>query len=527
MKKQLTILLILPYFLIAQVKKNAVVPKTESKSQRSKVQTKSNPTNQNARFGTTKANSNQLAGNQFEYDVVGNVTKDLTQGITNITYYGFSTMELDPMVNQVLPHHYYVPHEITFEDNRKIVNNYDGSGKKLSTKLLINGVVSVEYAYLGEMTMIKIGTGDWKVQEIAFEGGRAIPDPNDPNKYTYEFDIEDHTGSPRVTFRANSNNQLEIVRSQDYDPFGQILEGINYQNPSDTLRRKYFFNGKEYLITFGLKMYDYGKRQYNPRLGRYYQIDPKASWMPSWSPYVFSFDNPLRYRDYDGQIPYPISVRSFAPFSSFGFGFHGDNRGYSTSSSATARVHQQINFDTDKSGFSARAWSSPSYYANSPSGAVTGNPTIEFTKGLSISQNGDSKTFGFATHSAGANPKTPDGSPNIDVFSDFSITANSKTGTLAISGKLTGDNFPSTEAFISDPSGQNVFLGVGQIAEGVGRNTGPFTELPGQNRNNPITSFNISVTTDKKGNFTGVTSGNQNYSIADWNKKFTNTPTQR
>jgi hypothetical protein len=76
-------------------------------------------------------------------------------------------------------------------------------------------------------------------------GGRAIPDPNDPTKFTYEFDIEDHTGSPKVTFRANSSNQLEVVRSQDYDPFGVVLDGIDYKAPSDTLHRKYFFNGKE------------------------------------------------------------------------------------------------------------------------------------------------------------------------------------------------------------------------------------------------------------------------------------------
>lgn len=89
--------------------------------------------------------------------------------------------------------------------------------------------------------------------------------------------------------------------------------------------------------------------------------------------------------------------------------------------------------------------------------------------------------------------------PAIDVFSDFSITENKKAGTLNISGKLTGDNYPSTEAFISDPSGNNLFMGVGQIGKNVGVNTGPFTELWGEGKDNPITSFNFTVTTDKKG----------------------------
>ena len=105
------------------------------------------------------------------------------------------------------------------------------------------------------------------------------------------------------------------------------------------------------------------------------------------------------------------------------------------------------------------------------------------------------------------------GSPNIDVFSEFSITENKKAGTLDIRGKLTGDNFPSTEAFISDPSGNNVFIGIG-FYEGS-----PFSSLAGENKR-PITEFNFTITTDKKGNFTGVRVGETTYSTEDWNKLF-------
>ena len=436
------LLLFLPYFLIAQVKKGAISTNTKSKTS----------TNQNSRFGTTNGTSNQLSGNQFEHDASGNITKDLTQGISNIIY--------DTYLSK--------PKEIIFIDGRKLNIYYDGAGTKLKTVLTKNNVLIVQYEYAGNVTYIKKqGDTESKLLEINIPeiGGRAIPDPNDPTKFTYEFDIEDHTGSPRVTFRANSSNQLEIVRSQDYDPFGVVLEGIDYKSPSDTLHRKYFFNGKEYMITVGLKMYDYGVRQYNPRLGRFYQVDPKTSMMPSWSPYAFSFNNPLRYIDHDGQIPYPITVRSFAPFKDFGFGYHGDIRGYSTNPTASARVHQNINFDTDRNFVSANVWSSPTYKVDNPSGSRTASPTVEFTSDLAISKIGNAKTYSFGTHSAGANPLTPPGTPEIDVFSNFSITANSKTGNLSISGRLTGDNFPSTEAFISDPSGQSVFLGIGKLEQ--------------------------------------------------------------
>jgi hypothetical protein len=43
-----------------------------------------------------------------------------------------------------------------------------------------------------------------------------------------------------------------------------------------------------------------------------------------------------------------------------------------------------------------------------------------------------------------------------------------------------------------------------------------------------MANFNLSISIDKKGNFTGVTSENQKYSIKAWNERFLNaSPTQK
>ena len=91
-----------------------------------------------------------------------------------------------------------------------------------------------------------------------------------------------------------------------------------------------------------------------------------------------------------------------------------------------------------------KAWSSPTYLSGSPDGAKTATPSVTFNDGFKITKKGDNKTFDFGTHVEAANPKTPPGTPNIDVFSNFSITENKKEGTLNIIGSLKGDNFPST-----------------------------------------------------------------------------------
>ena len=96
------------------------------------------------------------------------------------------------------------------------------------------------------------------------------------------------------------------------------------------------------------------------------------------------------------------------------------------------------------------------------------------------------------------------------MFSSLSIVENTENGTLTISGALTGDNFPSTEAFVEDASGTSLFLGVGSY-EG-----GPFSSLRGKNMKY-ITSFSLVIHTDKDGNFTGVIYEDKWYTIAEWN----------
>lgn len=216
---------------------------------------------------------------------------------------------------------------------------------------------------------------------------------------------------------------------------------------------------------------------------------------------------------------YKVNIRSFHPEKDFGwsgFYFHGDNRGFSLKPSGlgrnaevTSRVWHRFSFNTERGAFvSAETHSNPSghgdnneYYKKpdfKPRHAIV-PPRRSGTREmpdfqLQVSFGGENYLMPFAKEMEETFNFTY--VPTLNVRVRILMTIDRVKKHMDLVTFITGDGFPNCEAFIVDPSGQAVFLGI-HVRKGVA------PVMLAANLDYPMITSAIRLTIDSIGNFTG------------------------
>ena len=115
---------------------------------------------------------------------------------------------------------------------------------------------------------------------------------------------------------------LEVVHSEksapeekkriNYYPFGLKHKGYNnvVSSNGNSTAQKFKYNGKEEQDELGLNVYDFGWRNYDPAVGRWFNIDLLAEKHTELSPYNYVQNSPLIRFDPDGLTDYKLNKKT-------------------------------------------------------------------------------------------------------------------------------------------------------------------------------------------------------------------------
>ena len=214
--------------------------------------------------------SGTLSGN-YSYDTNGNLIGDGSRGLS-ISYYD----ELD------LPKMYY-----RYINAYSVFYQHDATGIKWSKRNLVSGM-SDTTLYYGPFIYESGSLSKVLTPEGYYE----------PSTGRYHYYLKDHLENTRITYYYSGSTPI-VVQEVEYYPFGSLFSENNLD------KNKYLYNGKELNKEF-FENYDYGRRFYDPELGRFHTVDPKATDYYFQSPYAYAANNPIRFIDKNGENPVVI-----------------------------------------------------------------------------------------------------------------------------------------------------------------------------------------------------------------------------
>ncbi len=234
---------------------------------------------------------NGVESRNYIYDENGNLISDVSKGIFSIEY---NFLDL--------------PETVLFDSGALIEFDYDANGIKLQKRFIVPGTLTEPEG--STTTTDYLGGFQYTNTVLEFfpqSEGYIVPqeDLSGNIDYAYIYNYTDHLGNIRVSYNDldddGSISASEIVRENNYYPFGLLhQESDNVIHPLASAF-KYGYGGKELQEEQAIGWLDFGSRNYDAELGRWFNIDPQAERYDDMSPYAAMGNNPIFYSDPNGE----------------------------------------------------------------------------------------------------------------------------------------------------------------------------------------------------------------------------------
>ncbi|MEQ9264019.1 MAG: RHS repeat-associated core domain-containing protein, partial [Balneolaceae bacterium] len=288
--------------------------------------TAANYTNNNS--SATDDNNNGYDISPITYDKSGNIASIIRKGVGYYAYpdnsitsttisSGSNRMTSYGLQNGPTP---TSTKTVTYDANGNMLQNrftngvYNGKNLMTSVK---SGTTTIQFGYDADGNRVRkevvggtestyVRGADGQTIAVYENGSRAFVNLLAGGQMLGNYDgsqrryfLKDHLGTVRTTIDQSGN----VDGYDDYFPFGLVMSGRsnNTSNPDDL----YKFTGHERDDEAGLNLDYMMARNYDPVIGSFIQIDPHFSSYPDWSPYTYTFNNPLLFTDPSGMDPWP------------------------------------------------------------------------------------------------------------------------------------------------------------------------------------------------------------------------------
>lgn len=291
------------------------------------------------------ANSNKLRqtasaqGNNYEYDAIGNLTKDVAGGVTNIEWTPSGKVR-----------------KVTKSTGSPLEFRYDAAGNRVEKK---QGTTITRYIRDASGNVMAVYENGVLTERPIYGSSRlgqldSASAPGYRRVGLKRYELSNHLGnvlavvSDRIHMRTDST-WAEVISRSDYYPFGLEMAGRTENN-----NYRFGFNGKEKDPSgqwSNQSHYDYGFRIYNPTIGKFLSVDPLTMEFPWYTPYQFAGNKPIWAIDLDG-LEELIYTENFAK-SELGKSVIGISNQTSLMKSFNSALKGQSNYDVYAATFNS------------------------------------------------------------------------------------------------------------------------------------------------------------------------------